>query len=262
VYVAPNGIDPARFRFDPDARARARARLGIPADAYVVGGVGRQVPGKHFDTLIRAVAATAGMHLVLAGDGPERVPLLRLVQGLGVQDRVRLTDSESLTGVPALLSAADLFVSPSAEEAFGLAVVEALAAGLPTLYVACPALEDLPPQDAPGARRVDPGSLVAALREEHLAGQRRLPVPAAVARYDIGQTAEDVMTLYTRIAGRRRLFRRATQPAPVPRPARETTPVRAKAASTPAQATAPEESTARSAAHHPVQPAAQPAAKK
>ena len=221
VHVAPNGIDSARFRFDPDARARTRSRLNIPQDAYVVGGVGRQVPGKHFDLLVRAVAETAGMHLVLSGDGPERVPLLRLVHALGVQDRVRLTDSVTVPDVAQLLSAIDLFVSPSTEEAFGLAVVEALASGLPTLYVACPAVEDLPPEAAPGARRIEPVGLVTALREAHLAGPDRLPVPAAVEIYEIARTAEHVQALYARIAGRRRLFHRDDRPAPVPRPARE-----------------------------------------
>ncbi len=241
IHVAPNGIDSPRFRFSPDARTRVRTRLGLPDDAYVVGGIGRQVPGKRFDTLIRAVAGTPGTHLVLAGDGPERVPLLRLVHSLGVQDRVRLTDSESVPDIAELFSAMDLFVSPSAEEAFGLAVVEALACGLPTLYVACPAVEDLSPEEAPGARRVDPTALAAALRDELFAGPRRLPVPAAVAHYDITRTSAHLMALYSRLSDRRRLFRRAARPAPVPRPARE-------AAQVPAQS--------------PAQPAASPAAKK
>lgn len=225
IHVVPNGIDAARFRFDPDGRAATRARLGIPADAFVVGGVGRQVPGKRFDTLVRAVARNPAMHLLLAGDGPERVPLLRLTHSLGVQGRVRITDPHYVSDVPELLSAVDLFASPSAEEAFGLAVVEALAAGLPTLYAACPALEDLRPEDAPGARRLGPDDdLAAALRAELLAGPRRLTVPTAVDHYGIERTADHVMELYTRIAGRGGLFRRPARPAPVPRPATEPAP--------------------------------------
>ena len=153
VHLAPNGIEPARFAYDRAARARVREGLGIPRDAFVVGGVGRQVPGKRFDVLVRAVAQHPGAHLLLAGDGIERVALLRLVQDLRVQDRVRVVDP-STTGVPELLSAMDVFASPSADEAFGLAVVEALASGLPVLYSACPAVEDLPAGEAPGARRI------------------------------------------------------------------------------------------------------------
>ncbi|MEW1864534.1 MULTISPECIES: glycosyltransferase [unclassified Streptomyces] len=220
VHLAPNGIDPDRFRFDPEVRAEARTRLRIPVGAYVVGGVGRQVPGKRFDALIRAVAEVPDVHLLLAGDGPERVPLLRLVHHLNLQHRVHVADSSG-PEVPGLLAAMDLFVSVSAEEAFGLAVVEALAAGLPALYTACPAVEDVPAEDAPGACRIDLGELPAALAAEHRAGPRRLPAPAAVEYYHIARTAQRVMALYAQAGERRGLRRRGSGPAAtVPRPAR------------------------------------------
>ncbi|MGK5501210.1 glycosyltransferase, partial [Streptomyces sp. URMC 125] len=90
LRVIPNGIDAARFRFDPVVRASVRTRLGLPAHALVVGGVGRLVPGKRFDVAVRAVAQLPGAHLVLAGDGPERERLRELAAGLGAADRVRL----------------------------------------------------------------------------------------------------------------------------------------------------------------------------
>ena len=61
--------------------------------------------------LVRAVAETPGTHLLLGGDGPERVPLLRLVHSLNVQGRVHISDAESAPFVPELLSAMDVFVS-------------------------------------------------------------------------------------------------------------------------------------------------------
>lgn len=216
IHLAPNGIDPAAFAFSAPARLAARTRLGIPLHAYVVGGVGRQVREKNFDALIRAVAAVPDTHLLLAGDGPEHVMLLRLVHQLGVADRVRFAGpaedpSADNPTVPELLSAMDLFVSPSPEESFGVAVVEALASGLPALYVACPAVEDLPPHDAPGARHVEAYQLAAAVREERLTGPRRLPVPAAVEHYAITRTAERVMAVYEAV-----LDPGAAAPAPAP----------------------------------------------
>lgn len=240
VHVVPNGIEPARFAYSPAAGAAARARLGIPAGAYVVGGVGRLVRGKNFDGLIRAVAAVPDTYLVIAGDGPERVPLLRTVHQIGFGGRFRLAPpceepgSESPT-IPELLSALDLFVSPSPEESFGLALVEALAAGLPALYVACPAVEDLPPQDAPGAHRVKPYELAAAVREERQAPPRRLPVPPAVARYDMARTAARVAELYAAVlaeaapASNRPTGDGATVPVPqpaAPRPAIPSAPTK------------------------------------
>lgn len=90
VHVVPNGIEAVRFRFDEGVRRTTRARTGLPERAFVVGGVGRLVPGKRFDVLVRAVAALPGAHLLLAGDGPERAGLRRLAAELGAQSRIHL----------------------------------------------------------------------------------------------------------------------------------------------------------------------------
>ncbi|MDJ0340342.1 glycosyltransferase [Streptomyces sp. H10-C2] len=223
IHTVPNGIDAGAFRFDAAVRAATRARLGLPPDAFVVGGVGRLVPGKRFDLLVRAVADRPGARLLLAGTGPEHDALLRLAGTLGAADRIHLPgaaegpgdtraqsgacergDGDGTPGIAALLAAMDLFVSPSNEETFGLAVLEALAAGLPVLYAACPALDDLPPSHAPGARRVnaDTGALGSALRQHQEAGPHRLPVPAAVGHYDIAGTADRLAALYALAAAR------------------------------------------------------------
>lgn len=199
IRVVPNGIDPARFRHDAAVRAAVRGRLGLPPAGYVVSGVGRLVRAKRFDLLVRAAAANPGTYLLLAGTGPERGDLLRLAAGLGAADRVMVVSAlDGGPDVPEVLAAADLFVSPCPEEAFGLAVVEALAAGLPVLYAACPAIEDLPPYDAPGASRIGAGpeELAAAISRQRRAGPVRLPVPRAVEQYHIAHTADRVLALY------------------------------------------------------------------
>jgi glycosyltransferase involved in cell wall biosynthesis len=204
VHVVPNGIDAARFRFDPAARRATRARLGVPEDAFTVGGVGRLVPGKRFGVLIEAVAALPGARLLLAGDGPERAALRALATRLGAADRVRLLGECDRDGVAALLSAVDVFVSASRDEAFGLAVVEALAAGLPVLHSICPAVDDLPPDDAPGATRLRDGGapgLTAALRARQAAGTNRLPPPRAVGHYDIARSGRLLMDVYAHALG-------------------------------------------------------------
>lgn len=210
IETVPNGIEAERFRFAPAARKGARALLGIPPGAYVVGAVGRLVPGKRFAALVRAVAELPQARLLLVGEGPERAALLRLANALGCAERLLLPgESGELPGstippLPVLLAAMDVFVSPSREEAFGLAVLEALAAGLPVLHVTCPAIDELPANEAPGARRIGttPQALGQALHAHHRAWAlglpTRLPVPRAVSRYDIARSAETLMAVYER----------------------------------------------------------------
>ena len=211
IHLVPNGIDADLFRFDDGQRRSARSLLGIPADAFVVGGVGRLVPGKRFDVLVRAVAALPGARLLLAGDGPERGRLIALAERLGAAGRVHLPGecdagrSGPGPGVPALLSAMDAFVSTSREESFGLAVVEALAAGLPVLHAACPAVEDLPADQSSGTTRIsgDAEELTAALRQRMRVGPQRLPPPPAVGHYDIRRSSGHLMDVYERaLSGR------------------------------------------------------------
>ncbi|MER6422322.1 glycosyltransferase [Streptomyces sp. NPDC001137] len=208
IRVIPNGIDASRFRFDDVARKEARLHYGLPEDAYVVGGVGRLTPGKRFDLLLRALSRLPGdVRLLLVGGGPEETALRRTARALGVADRVVLAGErpylpgprDDAPGLVDLLSAMDVLVSPSTQEAFGLAVVEALAAGLPVLYASCPAVEDLPPQAAPGARRVtgSTGAYVRELLRLRAAGPGERCVPDAVHRYDIACSARQLMDVYT-----------------------------------------------------------------
>jgi glycosyltransferase involved in cell wall biosynthesis len=207
VVVVPNGIDLARFAFDPVARLRTRERLGLSADAFVVGGIGRLVPGKRFGVLVRALARLPGdCRLLLVGGGPEEAALRRTAREAGVAGRVLFTgerpylpDGSPGPGLPALASAMDVLAAPSAEEAFGLAVVEALAAGLPVRYTSCPALEDLPPGAAPDALRLpcDAGAYARALAEVRAAGPGPRTACAAARHYCITRSAARLMDVYT-----------------------------------------------------------------
>ncbi|MGF1341836.1 glycosyltransferase [Streptomyces flavovirens] len=222
IHTVPNGIDAAAFRFDGRRRRAARALLGVPEDAFVVGGVGRLVPGKRFDVTLRAVAALPGAWLLLAGDGPQAGPLRALAGRLGIADRVRFAGECGVDGapdVPAALAAMDVFVSASREESFGLAVVEALSAGLPVVHGPCPALDDLPAGQVPqGATRLrspaDPAAeLTDVLRRHRADGPHRLPVPRAVDRYDIRLSGRRLMDVYAHVLG-----------SPAPAPTHSTTP--------------------------------------
>ncbi|GAA1903082.1 glycosyltransferase [Streptomyces durmitorensis] len=204
IHVVPNGIEVERFRFDPRARVAARRQLGLPDEAFVVGGVGRIVEGKRFDVLLHALAALPqDVRVLLVGGGPDEDRLRMTAAQLGLADRVVFAGERShlsaeSTGLPALLAAMDVLASPSPEEAFGLAVVEGLAAGLPVLYVRCPAVEDLPPQAATGAERVtgDPDSFARALLRVRDAGPRPRLALQAAHHYSITRSAAQLMHVY------------------------------------------------------------------
>jgi glycosyltransferase involved in cell wall biosynthesis len=194
VVVLPNGVDAGDFSYDPALRQAARARLGLSPGDRVVGAVGRLTPAKRFDVLVQALSAIDGARLLLVGDGPERAALEELARASGVLPRVRFAGAAM--DVRALLCAMDVFASPSAEETFGLAVLEALACGLPVRYVSCPALEELPQSAAPYARRL---RLDAERFRDELAAALRDPrhrPPPVVSYYDIAQLADRVAQLY------------------------------------------------------------------
>ncbi|MEY9944194.1 glycosyltransferase [Kitasatospora sp. GAS1066B] len=211
VAVLPNGIEAAGFAVPWAQRVEIRRKLGLAGDAFVVGAVGRLVPGKRFDVLVSALTVLPGAVLLLVGEGPERAALTELARELGIGSRVLLIGER--TDVPELLSAMDVLAAPSVEETFGLAVLEGLAAGLPVLHSGCPALEELPAEAAPAARKLP--STVAAYQEALLAlGPAPLavplPRPPAVAHYDIVRTAGQLAELYERLG-------RATEPVPAGR---------------------------------------------
>jgi glycosyltransferase involved in cell wall biosynthesis len=215
IVVIPNGIDAAELAFDPVLRKQARHRLGIAEDAVVVGGVGRLEPSKRFDRLVAALPAVPGVTLLLAGDGSERARLAELADRAGVAGRVVFAGA--VAHPREVLCAMDVFASPSQQETFGLAVLEALANGLPAVYATCPPLDEHAAAagvrgnaTAPGAWRLsrDRESLPRTLRAElaclELRDGSRLPVPALVKHFDTAPLAASVSELYERVKGTRR----------------------------------------------------------
>lgn len=129
----------------------ARAQLGCRAAEVLVGVVGRIEPWKGQDIAVRMLAHLLSrgldVHLVLFGE--RRSPtwpefgkqVTALAHELGVADRVTFTGH--VTDVPTALPALDALVCASREEGFGLAAVEAMAAGVPVVSTRCGGPEDV-----------------------------------------------------------------------------------------------------------------------
>ena len=130
------------------SRAGARAALGWSEQQSYLLGVGRLAPLKRFDLLVSAWAAVArthpALHLQLLGGGDSQ-PLQQLADAAGLGERLHIAVVED---VRPYLAAADIYISTSATESFGLASLEALVAGLPCI---CTAVGGVPEVAGQGA---------------------------------------------------------------------------------------------------------------
>lgn len=140
IEVLPTGIPMQAFAHGQ--RRRFRHAHGIPDDRLVVLFVGRVAHEKNiaflFDVIERARTTLPQLLLVIAGEGPAGASLQRGLEARGLSEAVRfigyLDRAESL---PDCYAAADLFVFASRTETQGLVLLEAMAAGLPVLALAC-----------------------------------------------------------------------------------------------------------------------------
>jgi len=128
VKLIPNGIDLERAASGD--RARGRAALGLSPEVPVVGTVGNLYPVKGHSVLLAAAAGLdRRVHIVIAGRGGEEAALRRQAAELGLGERLHLLGYRE--DVPDLLAAFDIYALPSFSEGQSLALIEAMAAGLP-----------------------------------------------------------------------------------------------------------------------------------
>jgi len=182
LMVISNGIELSRFHPDRAARDRVRAELGIAADAWVVGTVGRIATEKNQALLVRAMAPLLGpdARLIVARD------------------------------VPAVLNALDAFALSSDTEGLPLVVLEAMATGLPVVSTRVGGVPTVLDEGKTGF--LVPVGDEAALRA-CLAGLAADPVArrasgdaartAAVTRFSADRMQRDYLALYSRVLGAR-----------------------------------------------------------
>ena len=139
--IIPFGTDIARFK--PGTAPQLRAELGIDG-AHVVGYMGRLVPEKGVDILLKAAAKAAArsdtpvVKVLIVGSGPMRQELEALAETLGIRDKVVFAGSVAFADAGRYLQCMDTFVLPSRttrrwKEQFGRVLIEAMACGIPVL---------------------------------------------------------------------------------------------------------------------------------
>jgi len=212
--VVHNGVDAARFQAaDPALAAALRRRAGAAGRPLILA-VGGIEPRKGSDTLVEAIAAVrrSGRRPVLAVVGDHsfqdyRDYRERVLSSLPHLD-LRLGDDVVLLGtvadaeLPAWYAAADVFAFPSTKEGWGLAVLEAMSAGLPVITSDLPVFREylrpgrdalmVPVDDAPALA----AALTAVLDDQRLASRLRSAGLAVCTRYSWDRSAAQHQAIY------------------------------------------------------------------
>jgi glycosyltransferase involved in cell wall biosynthesis len=197
IRVIPNGIDLSRV-----IPRGARPFHDVPRILMV----GRLVPQKGYETALEALAGVSSPWLLdIAGVGWRERDLKELAERLGIASRVRFLGERS--DDHALMSEADLFLFPSLWEGMGLALMEAMAAGVPVLASDIPAIRDflpaefrIPPKDTERWTERIRGVMASPRKAIESAEQL---IPGIRQEYDIELMADRYAALYRKMLSER-----------------------------------------------------------
>jgi glycosyltransferase involved in cell wall biosynthesis len=206
--VLPYGLElDDLLDFDRRAAAEYRRASGVEDGELLLGYVGRLVPIKRVDVILRAFAtlreAGEPVKLSIAGDGELRPDLERLAADLGVADAVRFHGY--VTDVPAATAAADIAVLSSDNEGTPVALIEAGTIGVPAVATTVGGVTDVVPDGCgltvpPG----EPDAFAAAVQRllDDPAGRAEMAERArrhVIERYSVGRMLDDLDNLYAEL---------------------------------------------------------------
>lgn len=204
--VIPLGFDLTAFAAINDAtRVRARQGLQLAADADVVCTVGRLTAIKQHRLFLETIAAASRTRhrlvALIAGDGELRADLEAYARELGIADRVRFLGWRR--DLATIYAATDVFLLTSRNEGTPVALIEAMASGIPGVSTDVGGVKDVIVADDAGARVADhtaaalAGPVVRYLADPALRRQSGVRARAAVLdRFSLDRLVDDVRTLY------------------------------------------------------------------
>jgi glycosyltransferase involved in cell wall biosynthesis len=208
MEVVPVGLDLARFLDGSAPPARLRETLAIPPQAPLLGIVGRLVPIKDHPTLFQALGLLTSQdpppHLIVVGDGERRAALARLARDLDLASRIHFLGWRN--DLEAILGELDVVVCCSRNEGTPVALIEAMAAGVPVLSTDVGGVGDLIVHGETGwlVPPGNPSALSRGLRELLADPERRgrlVPAARALAlgRHDLKGLLRRMEALYTSV---------------------------------------------------------------
>ncbi len=191
----PPFLDPAPYRAASGARARHRAELAArfgldPATPWLLVVAMMRADVKRCSYLRLAAALVrlrpGAWQLLVVGDGPARPEIEAALHPVG---RVAFAGAVPEGELPGYYAAADLYVWPAVREAYGLAMLEAAAAGLPVVAGHEGGVEEVVLAGVTGVLTApgDPGAFAAAIDRLLAEPERRLAMGAAAARFVAGE---------------------------------------------------------------------------
>lgn len=212
-HVVPLGLDLERFR--PVDRAVARATLGLPLDALIVVLVGRLVPIKRVDRMIRGFATLQARRpdarLYVIGDGSERAAAEAQAAHAGLSDAVVFCGWRSDT--PTWYAAADFVALSSDNEGTPLAIIEAAAAGRAAVSTAVGGVADVVVDGVTGLLApVDDetafaDALVRMAQDDELRERLGAAAPGVADRFGVERLVDDLELIYWDLLDGRRTRR-------------------------------------------------------
>jgi len=141
IVVIPNGVDLEEFKPDLEKRGKIREKHGIEENEIVLMFSGHEFKRKGLEYIIRALPDVKEYVklLVIGKDNPE--PYKKLASKLGVSNKIIFAGF--VPDISEYYAASDIFIFPTAYEAFSLATLEAVASGLPILATKVNGTEEL-----------------------------------------------------------------------------------------------------------------------
>jgi glycosyltransferase involved in cell wall biosynthesis len=210
ILHIPNAVDTERFSRKEPSRREARQSWNMPEEDLVVGTIGRLTGEKGHRSLLQAFVEVhkrmPGVRLVFLGDGEDRGALFRLARRLGIEDAVRWIPGCPHERIPAFLRCLDAFVLPSLRENQPLALLEAMAAGIPVVATDVGGVGEIIRDGEEGllVRPGDRDALVEALVRILGSGESSQRVQRALntvsGRFSLDRFARDVGRVYSDLA--------------------------------------------------------------
>lgn len=213
VTTIHNGVDLEVYKPRPKRRAVTRSEWQLPAEAYIIAGIGRLTYQKNFSLFLEVAAEVSRFEpqtfFILAGTGEEEPKLRQQARELGIEKRVRFLGY--VKEMSALYPALDMLLLTSRYEGLPITVLEAMAGGIPIVAARLDGVQEIL-TDEKDALLATPGdrtafvSRVLALVQRPEAGKRYAEAALATveAEYSAQTMTRRVETIYSHYLNARR----------------------------------------------------------